>query len=178
MIQLNSDLIELLAAFEKFGVRYLIIGGQAFGLHVEPRYTKDVDFGVSTSKKNAAAVHRALVHFGAPSRGGGPELFEQEDTFFWFGFPPNRIDILMGPPGGLSFDSAWRRRISTKIGGQITHFVGREDLIAIKRAAGRAIDRRDVRALLKSDPDKDGALVEPGTTRKKKPRSSAPRKGS
>ncbi len=38
-----KDLKELLRAFNDHGVRYLVVGGYAFGVHAEPRATKDLD---------------------------------------------------------------------------------------------------------------------------------------
>lgn len=152
MIQLNSDLIELLEAFEKFGVRYLVIGGYAVSYHAEPRYTKDIDFWIATDRRNAEAVHTALRHFGAPLHGGGPDTFEDEDAFYSFGAAPNRVDIMMGPQGGGSFDDAWARRVTEIVQGVAIHFVNRADLVKLKTAAGRAVDRRDLRSLERSDP--------------------------
>lgn len=152
MIQLNSDLIELLEAFEKFGVRYLVIGGYAVSYHAEPRYTKDIDFWIATDRKNAEAVHMALRHFGAPLHGEGPDVFEDDDAFYYFGEAPNRVDILMGPKGAGPFEDAWSRRVTERIQDVTIHLVNREDLIALKKAAGRAVDKRDIRALKASAP--------------------------
>lgn len=143
---LNSDLIELLAGFEKNGVKYLIIGGYAVGFHAEPRYTKDCDIWVATDRKNAVAVHRTLVEFGAALQGATAADFEDRDAFFKFGAPPNRIDILLSPPGG-DFETAWRRRVTEKVCGIPVHYVCRDDLIALKRVSGRASDKRDIAAL-------------------------------
>lgn len=151
MIPLNSDLIELLAAFESNAVRYLIIGGYAVGYHAEPRFTKDFDLRVATDEINAVALHRTLKEFGAPLFGTTPADFQAEDAFFFFGAPPNRIDILMGPPGGIAFDAAWTRRIEEAFEGVTIYIVSRNDLISLKRAAGREIDVRDIAALLKSE---------------------------
>ncbi|MBY0423400.1 MAG: hypothetical protein K2Q06_13920 [Parvularculaceae bacterium] len=143
-----------MAAFERRSVRFLVIGGYAVGFHVEPRYTKDIDFWIATDRLNAEAVHAALREFGAPLHGEGPEVFEDDDAFYFFGEPPNRVDILMGPPGGVAFDDAWSRRITEIVQGVQLHFCARDDLIALKWAAGRAIDKRDLRALRDSDPTK------------------------
>jgi len=40
---MQKDLKELLRAFNEHGVRYLVVGGYAFGVHAEPRATKDLD---------------------------------------------------------------------------------------------------------------------------------------
>lgn len=154
MIQLNSDLIDLLEAFESFGVRYLVIGGYAVGFHAEPRYTKDIDFWIATDRKNAESVHAALRHFGAPLHGEGPEVFEDDDAFYYFGEAPNRVDIMMGPRDAGPFDEAWNRRVTEIIGGVPVNFVSREDLVRLKKAAGRAVDKRDLQALKASDPER------------------------
>jgi hypothetical protein len=38
-----EDLKELLHAFNDHAVKYLIVGGYAFGVHAEPRAPKDLD---------------------------------------------------------------------------------------------------------------------------------------
>ncbi len=45
-MELSSDLIELLEAFAKADVEYLLVGGQALALHGLPRFTKDLDLWV------------------------------------------------------------------------------------------------------------------------------------
>jgi hypothetical protein len=143
---LNSELIELLAAFEKFKVRYLVIGGYAVGHHAEPRYTKDLDVWIGTDRKNSYALYRALAEYGAPLN-GGPDMFEDEDSIYWFGFPPNRVDILMAPEGAPLFKDAWRRRVKAVVEGVNVTVVSKQDLIALKQLADRPVDRRDIKAL-------------------------------
>jgi len=151
---MNSDLIELLAAFEDNGVKYLVIGGYAVGLHAEPRYTKDCYLWIATDPDNAQAVYKTLKQFGAPLFGATPEDFQGEDEFFFFGEPPNRIDILMGPPGGVFFEDAWKERITESLDRVPIHYISRRHLIQLKQASGRPIDKRDVKALRASDPEK------------------------
>jgi hypothetical protein len=42
-----EDFEDLLDAFERFGVRYLVIGGLAFIFHARPRYTRDMDLWIA-----------------------------------------------------------------------------------------------------------------------------------
>ncbi len=65
----NSDFSDLLRLFNKYGVRYLVIGGYAVIQYAEPCYTKDLDLWISTDQVNAQAVYRALREFGAPLAG-------------------------------------------------------------------------------------------------------------
>ena len=63
-----------------------------------------------------------------------------------FGVPPARVDLLRSIPG-VSFEEAFARRVDIDLSGVIVHVIGKEDLIAAKRAAGREKDLRDLRAL-------------------------------
>jgi hypothetical protein len=63
---LTSDMKELIRAFNEFGVEYLLVGGFAFGVHAEPRATKDLDLFIRADARNSNAVFRALCKYGAP----------------------------------------------------------------------------------------------------------------
>jgi hypothetical protein len=49
----NSHFKELLSAFDRFGVKYLVVGGYAVMRYTEPRFTKDLDLWVEASEQNA-----------------------------------------------------------------------------------------------------------------------------
>jgi hypothetical protein len=51
-----SDQKDLLAIFNTHGVRYLIVGPHAVGVHSEPRGTKDLDVLIEASSDNAGKV--------------------------------------------------------------------------------------------------------------------------
>ena len=70
-----KDLKELLSAFHDHGVKYLVVGGYAFGVHAEPRATKDLDLFIRADKENSEAVFRALAQYGAPLAGLSPADF-------------------------------------------------------------------------------------------------------
>lgn len=76
------DFKELLSIFHARGVKYLIVGGYAVSLHAQPRATKDIDLLIKADAENAAAVFDALVRFGAPLEGLGPEDFTDRKKFF------------------------------------------------------------------------------------------------
>ena len=63
-----------------------------------------------------------------------------------------RIDVQTSTPG-LDFKEAWSRRVTMTYQGQDFHVVSKADLIAAKKAAGRAVDLEDVRLLERSDDD-------------------------
>jgi hypothetical protein len=139
---MNSDFNDLLRAFNDNGVRYLIVGGHAVMLYTEPRYTKVLDVWVEASADNAERVYRSPAAFGAPLSGLTPADFASEGFFYQMGVPPARVDILMSVDG-VSFDEAWPNRQESPFGGVNAWFIGRQELIRNKRAAGRHIDLHD-----------------------------------
>ena len=72
---MNSDSIELLAAFTRENIRYLIVGGYAVSFHAEPRDTKDSDILIATTHENAQALYRTLAKFGVPLQDVTPRRF-------------------------------------------------------------------------------------------------------
>lgn len=147
-----KDLKELLCAFNDRGVKYLVVGGYAYGIYAEPRATKDLDIFIRADEENSQAVFLALAQFGAPLEGLRPEDFMDGSTF-QIGQPPARIDLLQRIDG-ISFDEAWENRIEGVIDGEARVFViSKNDLIRNKLASGREQDILDVkriRALVKN----------------------------
>lgn len=143
---MNSDFKELLKAFEKEKVEYLIIGGYAVAKHAEPRYTKDLDIWINNSKENAERVYRALKDFGAPLGGINSKDFTINTLVFQMGIEPSRIDILMGLKD-LVFDDCWQRRDVAKVDDIEIYFIEINDLILNKRMVGRPQDLIDVENL-------------------------------
>ncbi len=146
----NSDFSDLLRLFNKYGVRYLVIGGYAVVQYTEPRYTKDLDLWISTDPANAEAVYAALREFGAPLVGLTAEDFAEEGYFYQMGVPPVRVDVLMGIPG-LEFETAWQKRQEVDFDDLSVLFISRKDLIKAKLASGRPQDLIDVEALSQMD---------------------------
>jgi hypothetical protein len=141
-----DDLKELLRAFNDHAVKYLIVGGYAFGVHAEPRATKDLDIFIRSDEENSKAVFRALSQYGAPLTDLTPSDFK-DGTTFQIGQPPARIDILQ-QIDGISFDEAWKNRVEGLIDDQIqAAVISRDDLIRNKLATGREEDMLDVKKL-------------------------------
>jgi len=144
-MNLTKDLKDILKAFNAHAVKYLIVGGHAFGVHAEPRTTKDLDLFIRSDPENAQAVFRALTQFGAPVAGMSPADFV-DGTTFQMGLPPERIDVLQRIDG-VAFDEAWKNRIEGTIDGIPTSIISREDMIRNKLAAGRLQDLADAERL-------------------------------
>jgi hypothetical protein len=141
-----DDLRELLRAFNDQAVKYLIVGGYAFGVHAEPRATKDLPIFIRSDEENSKAVFRALAQYGTPLGDLTIANFMDGSTF-QIGQPPARIDILQ-QIDGITFDEAWKNRIEGLIDGQIqAPVLSRDDLIKNKIAAGREQDILDIKKL-------------------------------
>jgi predicted nucleotidyltransferase len=66
------------------------------------------------------------------------------------GSPPLRVDLMRQIDGVRDFRSAFERSVTIRWGGLPVRVISLDDLISAKRAAGRAKDRRDLRALEKA----------------------------
>lgn len=64
-----------MAALDRYGIEYLIVGGIAVGFHAEPRFTKDLDVLVAIDSSNYLRLYDALKEFGAPLQMVKPEEF-------------------------------------------------------------------------------------------------------
>jgi hypothetical protein len=143
---MSKDHRDILQAFNAHKVKYLVVGGFAFGAYTEPRTTKDIDLWIRTDPENARAVFEALSEFGAPIARMSSTDF-MDGTVFQMGQPPNRIDILQ-KIDGIGFDEAWPNRVEGSIGNEIpSQIISRDDLIRNKLASGREQDLLDVKVL-------------------------------
>lgn len=143
-----KDQRDLLAAFNAHGVKYLVVGAHAVGLHAEPRGTKDLDVFIKADKENSKAVFAALAEFGAPLGKMTPADFnDKPSSVFQLGVEPGRVDILQGI-AGVTFDEAWKSRVEEFFDKDTpAHVISREHLIQNKLAVGRHQDLADVEKL-------------------------------
>lgn len=146
----SPDLKELLKCFEKYKVRYLVVGGYAVMKYSEPRFTKDLDLFISTEKDNADQVYSALKEFGAPLENLTAKDFTQKGYFYQMGRPPLRVDIMMSIPG-IEFNEAWKNRELVRLDDLSIFFISRKDLIRSKEASGRPQDKIDIEKLKQAE---------------------------
>lgn len=143
-----------LAALASQRVDYALAGGYAVALHGAVRGTVDVDIVVRITRKNLVAAERAMKALGLASRlpiDAGMlfefrgEYLERRNLKVWSfcnsNNPVEVVDIL------ITHDLADLAVKRIAVGRQRTALVAIDDLIAMKRAAGRAQDLEDIRAL-------------------------------
>lgn len=148
MIELPEDFHDLLLALQDAGAEFVVLGGHAVAFHGHPRATKDLDVLVRATEANAKLVYRALAVFGAPLSAFqiGEADFATYDGVLQMGVPPLRIDIL-NRADGITFDEAIAEGASFELDGRKIPVIGRSALLKNKRAAGRAQDLADLKAL-------------------------------
>jgi hypothetical protein len=146
---LYPDFKDLLSAFAAEKVLYLLVGGYAVSFHSWPRFTKDIDLWIAADAENVGRACAALALFGAPPSIVSDLAALGRDEILYMGKPPTRVDIFKSIPG-VEFEQAFAKRVETEWDGVPVSILGLEDLIAAKRAAGRAQDLLDVAALEQS----------------------------
>lgn len=145
----NKDFEELFELLNLNKVRYLLVGGYAYAIYVNPRYTKDIDIFYACKPKNAAKLLTTLQQFGFDSLDIDKKDLLNEGQVIQLGMPPYRIDLI-NQIDGVSFDEAWPNRETSKYGEQTINVIGKQDLIRNKSATGRDQDKLDVKNLKKS----------------------------
>jgi len=140
-----NRLKDVFASFERHDVHYVVIGGIAAILYGVPRATFDLDILIEPTQSNAQRLLQALldVGLGTAALTNPADILANEITVFR---DRVRIDVQTSTPG-LPFARAWERRETMRYEEQGFFVACREDLVASKKAAGRAIDLEDVRLL-------------------------------
>jgi len=159
----SSSVQTIIQALNQAEVRYLVVGGLAVVAHGHVRFTADVDLMLDLSESN---LQRALAVFSDLGyRPHAPVPFEDfADTEIREGWirdkgltvlslfsdrhPFTEVDLFVADP--LGFDEAYLQRATLAISpGVEAVFVGIDDLILMKKAAGRPQDLSDLEQLEK-----------------------------
>lgn len=151
MVNFPAEWIELIGLFVTHHVRFLVVGAHAVAAHGRPRATLDLDLWVEPTRANATQVCAALTDFGFTELGKAVDEFATPQRMVALGRQPLRIHI-MTSIDGVSFDVAWEGSVTARLGGYDLRFLGKEQLIQNKRAAGRPKDLLDI-ALLEEGQD-------------------------
>jgi hypothetical protein len=147
------DVRELLATLHRHGVEYTVIGGVAVQVHGHRRTTMDLDVIPGPEHDNLERLAAALTELAARPRdldGAGPPSAEHLQTAPVV--PPlttlhGELHILRDVPGAPAYRDLRARALVVDLDGLAVAIAGLDDLIAMKRASGRAADARDIAAL-------------------------------
>jgi len=145
-----EDYRDMLQLFNKYGVKYLVVGAYAMGNYGYSRHTLDIDLWIERSVENAKKIQKAFEDFPIPYEITIDEL-NKENFVLQIGIEPMRIDVLTDIDG-VDFAEAWNRRTNNSLFGEEIHFISLHDLIQNKKTTGRAKDTYDVLELEKLSP--------------------------
>ncbi|RLB10527.1 MAG: hypothetical protein DRG63_13965 [Deltaproteobacteria bacterium] len=145
---------------EKYGLPYMVIGGQAVLLYGEPRLTRDIDITLGCDITRLPDLLNSVQELSLTILPKDIETFvkqtmvlptiEEESGVrvdFIFSFTPYEAQAI-------------ERAKAIKIGEKTVKFASVEDLIIHKIFAGRPRDLEDVKAILTKNPDTDVVYIE------------------
>lgn len=151
---MSNFLVKVTEAFREQNIKYAIVGGYAVAFHGALRGTVDVDILVHLKLKELEKVETALKLMGLISRipvsakeiaAFYKEYVEKRNLIAWsFVNPKNPIEVV---DVLLNHDLSEVETIQKMINGKQISVCQIDDLIRIKKKAGREQDLEDVKAL-------------------------------
>jgi hypothetical protein len=148
------DPLRALRTLERHGVRFLLIGGLGGRLHGSPTVTNDTDVCYERSPDNLERLATALRSLKATLREAPVEVPFLLDAktlaagdHFTFSTSAGNLDCLGTPAGTDGFADLDRRATVYEVEGLEVRVASVDDLIAMKRAAGRPKDLIEVEVL-------------------------------
>lgn len=145
---------ELLTKLSDAGVDFVVVGGMARTLLGSPRITKDLDISYSRDRANLVALGEVLIALNARLR-GVPEALPfvpdertlQRVSLLTLETDAGWLDLLLDPDGSPGYAELRSHAERVDINGRVVRVAGVEDMIAMKRAAGRPQDLADIAEL-------------------------------
>jgi hypothetical protein len=148
------DAAELMRRLVGAGVDFVVIGGVAAILHGSARLTRDLDIVFAPDEANLETLGTVLVESEARLRGvddevpfvadaptlKGIQLLTLETNAGWF-------DVHRRPDGAPPYEGLRRNAERMNVGEFSVLVASLDDLLAMKRAAGRPQDLVDVETL-------------------------------
>lgn len=139
----TEGLLKLLNAHD---VDYVIIGATAFPIHGYSRATLDIDILILPKEENAQKTLHALKDFGYDiSDISVPDLLSKKILIRQYILETDIHPFVKG----MTVEEIWGNKVAGKIGETPCYFASLDDLIRMKKAAGRQKDKEDLRILLK-----------------------------
>jgi len=150
----------VLAALAGAEVRFVVVGGVAVVLHGHPRLTADLDLVIDLEVGPAGRAMQVLTGLGlVPRLPVAASAFADPATRArWVAERNLMVFTLTDPNGGLlevdlfarsplPFEDLWSRAVKVLVGETEARVASLDDLIAMKREAGRPQDLADITAL-------------------------------
>ena len=149
------DPIRVFQLLQRHGVRFVVIGGVAGRLWGSPTMTNDVDICYDRAQPNLERLAAALLEIRARLRGVDDDVPFPLDAItlakgqnFTFATDLGPVDVVGTPAGVRDFDELAVNATSFDLGdGVVVPVCDLDDLIRMKRAAGRPKDRIELEIL-------------------------------
>lgn len=145
------DTENLLKLLKENDVDFVIIGATAFPTHGYSRATLDLDVFIRNTKDNAEKTRDALQQFGYDVT----DVSVDDLMNFKILIRQYVVETDIHPfVTGVQFDDVWANKVADKIGATEVYVAGLDDLIKMKKAAGRPKDIEDLKILEELKKDK------------------------
>lgn len=142
---------EILLAFTKYKVEFMLAGGYAVNFHGYNRSTSDMDIWINPSETNKKKIYTALISIGFPPEQLSPvlEIDFTKPFACKIGAEPIDIDVFNFITG-VKYEEAEKNMIPFKYSDTLTvYYIHIRDLIVNKMLTGRPKDKADVEMLHK-----------------------------
>jgi hypothetical protein len=151
------DAQRILEGLARHEVDFVLVGGAATQTHGCGGMSNHIDVIPHPEPANLARLAETLRALGARVLNPGHEELEIDAamlpcaTIWQFATPHGDIDVLHDAPGAAPYDQLRDRTLVVSLGKIRIPVAGRDDLIRMKLARGRPVDRADVAALTNPD---------------------------
>jgi hypothetical protein len=161
----SYDPLRALRTLTEHGVRFVLIGGVAGRLWGSPTLTNDTDVCCAADADTRTRLVAALRALGARLRGVDDEVSFVLDArslasaeTFTFVTDAGALDVLTAPAGTRGFEDLDANAEKFDLGDELVVSVcALDDLIRMKRAAGRPKDRIELEVLAAVRDERDDA---------------------
>lgn len=150
MVDEILDYLELLGALVERDVDFVLIGGLAVNAHGVIRATADADIVPDPARDNLKRLGSALGALDAHVPGADPALGALDARALSFGgnwkceTKHGPLHIVQAQSGVPAYDELRKRSVKVEVGELSLFVCSYEDLVAMKRAAGRPQDEIDL----------------------------------
>jgi predicted nucleotidyltransferase len=144
----------LLGRLARAEVDFIVVGGVAVAFQGYGRATKDLDITYATDAANLERLGAVLVALNAKLRGISEDVPFVPDgrtlahtRLLTLDTDDGGLDLLADPPGAPPYATMRSRADRVDLDGIVIAIAALDDLLAMKRAAGRPQDLVDIEAL-------------------------------
>jgi hypothetical protein len=155
-----ADHERILGALLAGDVDFLVAGGVAVIAHGYLRFTADLDIIPSPAERNMSRLAQALSDMDAMAVGSKGERLPLDVSHpprlavgnYFLTTKFGALDLFNGPrPDIRRFERLRHAAVDTKLGDLDIKVISKDDLIAMKREAGRPKDLADIAALTEAE---------------------------